>query len=338
MFLTKVKSTIKKYNMLRERDSILVGFSGGPDSVTLLRVLCEIKEEYSLCIHIAHLDHKFRGDESKADRRFCEDLAKDLGIGITCEEIDVPKIAAEKGISSEEAARIERYDFFKRTAEKRGIKKLAVGHNRDDQAETVLMRVLRGAGTLGLGGISPVKNIPSLTIIRPLIEMSRKEIEKFVGENSLEFRHDPSNDDVFFTRNRIRGELIPYLEKNFNSNVKEVLANMAENLRAENEFLEKFSNRKLRGLSRVKKKEILLDIKKLKRQPEAVRKRILRAALREYKGDLRRFTYQHWKEIEKLIDERPGNSIVDLPGGINIIKNKATLTLTSQPGNVRGIV
>src|SRR3989338_6985809 len=115
-FLNKIQSTIKKYNMLEKGEGVVVGVSGGPDSVTLLHILCNLKKEYSLSILVAHLDHKFRGEESRGDRKFCEELAKKYGIEIVSEEIDVPKIAEEKGISPEEAARFERYDFFKRGA------------------------------------------------------------------------------------------------------------------------------------------------------------------------------------------------------------------------------
>jgi len=326
-FLNKIKATIKKYNMLEKNDRILTGVSGGPDSVTLLNVLCELKKEYSLNIIIAHLDHKFRGEESVCDRKFCEDLAKKYNLEIAWEEADVPKIAKEKGISPEEAARFERYDFFKHAAKEKGVEKIAVGHTRDDQAETVLMRILRGAGMKGLGGISPVKDIQGYKIIRPLIEVSRKEVEDFIIENSLKFRKDSSNEKAVFTRNKIRLELIPLLERDFNPNIKEVLANMAENLQIENEFFAKYGKRKFKSMSKIKQGEIFIDLKKFKKQPEAVRKRILRAALEELKGDLRRLTYQHWKEMEELIDNRPINSIVDLPAGITIVKDRANISL-----------
>lgn len=326
-FLNKIKSTIKKHKMLEKNDRVLVGVSGGPDSVTLLHVLCELKKEYSLNILIAHLDHKFRGEESRADRKFCEDLAKKYNLEIVWEEIDVPKIAKEKGISPEEAARLERYDFFKRLAKERGMDKIAVGHTRDDQAETVLMRIIRGAGMKGLGGIRPFKDMYGFKIIRPLIEISRKEVEDFVSEKGLKFRKDSSNEKAIFTRNKIRLELIPFLEKDFNPNIKEVLANMAENLQAEDEFLGKYAKRKFRGASKIGQAEISIDIKKFKKLPEAIKKRILRTAIEELKGDLRRLTYQHWKEIEELINNRPVNSIVDLPAGISITKNKTSVTL-----------
>jgi len=327
IFLDKINSTIKKYNMLEKRDLVLVGVSGGPDSVALLHILYELKKEYSLNILIAHLDHKFRGEESRADRRFCEDLAEKYKLEILWEEIDVPKITKEKGISPEEAARFERYDFFKRICGQRGMNKIAVGHTRDDQAETVLMRIIRGAGMAGLGGISPVKEMQGFKIIRPLIEVSRREIESFILESALKFRKDSSNEKTIFTRNKIRLELIPLLEKEFNPNIKEVLANMAENLQIENDFLSKYAKRKFKSSSKIKQGQIAIGIKKFKEFPDAVRKRVLRAALEELKGDLRRLTYQHWKEMEELINERPVNSVVDLPAGINVIKEKASIIL-----------
>ena len=328
--IDKVKTTVKKHAMLQKRDKILVGLSGGADSVVLLEVLLMLKNEYSLDIHIAHLDHKFRGEESAEDRRFCESLAKKRKLDIICEEIDVPRISKEKGISSEEAARFERYDFFRRVCRKKNIKKVAVAHTKDDQAETVLMRLVRGSGMAGLGGMFPIRDMEGITVIRPLIEISRPQIEDFIKENGLQFRHDSSNDEIVFTRNRTRRELIPYLEKNFNPNIKEVLVNMAENLRSENEFLEKFAKRKFKSTSKIKGGEITIDIKKLKKQPEAIRKRVLRSTLECLKGNLRTFTYQHWKEMEELIDKRPGNSIVDLPGGIDIVKGKNTLTIRKE--------
>lgn len=328
IIIKKVKSTINKYNMLQEHDRILVGLSGGPDSVVLLHALISLTQDYRLKLYIAHMDHMFRGDESRKDREFCEGLAASLSLPVFCEERDIPKIAREKGMSPEEAARFERYDFFFRLARKNSINKIAVGHTKDDQAETILMRLMRGSGISGLSGIRPVKEMGGTTVIRPLIDIRRKEIEDFIKERGLECRHDSSNDEIIFTRNRVRHELIPYLEDKFNPNIKEVLVNMAENLRAENEFLEKFSNRKFKIMSRKNGSgAVLIDSGKFKKQPGAIKKRILRKALKELKGDLRRFTYQHWKEMEELIASRPVNSVVDLPGGIDVRKDKAAIVL-----------
>lgn len=330
MIIEKIKATIKKYNMLEKGDKVLVGFSGGKDSMTLVHILNSLKKEFNLKIYLAHVNHKFRGKESDADTRFCKNIAERFKLGIVCERIDVPKVVKEKGLSAEEAARQKRYGFFAKVCKKKGIKKIAVGHNKDDQAETVLLRLLRGAGITGLGGMSPVKEMKGITIIRPLIEISRKEIEDFIEANRLGFRHDSSNDKTVFTRNRIRKELIPYLEKNFNPNIKELLFNMAENLREENNFIEGLAKKNFKSTAKVKKRSVYISMKKFKALPEAMKKRVLRSALQSVKGNLRRFTYQHWKEIEKLIEERPVNSIVDLPGGIDVVKNKKGLTIDIQ--------
>jgi tRNA(Ile)-lysidine synthase len=326
--IRKVKSTVNKYRMLDKHSSVLAGLSGGPDSVALLYSLVSLKNEYRLNIYIAHMDHMFRGEESRQDRKFCECLAHSLGLPIFCEERDIPAISKKKGISPEEAARFERYDFFFRVMRKMRADKIAVGHTSDDQAETVLMRIMRGSGVSGLRGISPVKEINGAVIIRPLIEITRREIECFLKERAIECRHDSSNDKVIFTRNRVRHELIPYLEDKFNPNIKEVLVNMAENLREEDDFLDRFSGRKFKIMSgKNSSGEIFIDMRKFKKQPAAVKKRILRKALKELKGDLRRFTYQHWREVEDLISARPVTSIVDLPGGIDIRKEKDRLVL-----------
>ncbi len=332
MLIEKVKFTIERYNMLKRHDRVLVGLSGGPDSVTLLHMLLGLKEDYSLSIYIGHVDHMIRAKESADDKEFCEGLARRSGLEIFCESVDVRQIAKDRTISLEEAARLERYDFFKRVARSKGINKVAVGHTADDQAETVLMRLIRGSGATGLGGMSPVKVMNGLTIIRPLIEVPRREIENFIKEKNLFFRHDSSNDEIDFTRNRIRHELIPYLEDKFNPNVKEVLVNMAENLRCENEFLEKLARRKLKGIvKKNKSRDTILDIKKFKKQPEAIQKRICRAAIEQIRGNLRRLTYQHWREVKELVDNRPSNSIVDLPGGVNVVKNKDRIVFQAGP-------
>lgn len=322
----KIRNTIRKYRMLDKHDSVLVGLSGGADSVVLLHALVHIGQDYNLKIYIAHIDHMFRGEESKGDMKFCLDMAESMGLTAFCEEKNIPRIAKEKGISSEEAARIERYEFFFRVARENSINKIAVGHTIDDQAETVLMRMIRGSGMSGLRGMDPVKEMKGMTVIRPLIGVTRREIEDFIREQGVKYRHDSSNEEVVFTRNKVRHELIPYLEDRFNPNIKEVLVNMAENLRAEDDFLDKFSSRKFKIMSKKNRSgDISVDMGKFKKQPAAIRKRIVRSALRELKGDLRRFTYQHWKEIEELLGARPVNSIVDLPGGIDIKKEKGVI-------------
>jgi tRNA(Ile)-lysidine synthase len=317
-----VKSVIVRYGMLRKGDKVLVGLSGGPDSVTLLHILHRLKAEYELCLFAAHLDHKFRGRESREDRIFCEEMGAKMGVPVYAGEADVPNMVRNTGLSAEEAARRARYRFFQDTASREGIQVLAVGHNRDDQAETVLMRLIRGAGFSGLSAIRPVSSAGTLKVIRPLIESSRSEIEYFIKNRGIPFRKDSSNDKLIYTRNKLRHELIPYIEKNFNPSVKEVLAGTAEIIREEDDFIKRYARRKFNAVVKDRNDFLTVDLKRLKKEHIAIRKRIIRMALCEAKGDLRRFTYRHWRELKELMESRPTGSVVDLPCGIDAVKKK----------------
>lgn len=323
--IRKVKDTINKYRMIQRGDRILVGVSGGPDSVTLLYVLNTLSKELDFIINIGHLDHMFRGEESKQDRVFVEALAKKLKLPFAYDEINVPHIIKEQDISPEEAARMARYKFFKKIASQNNLNKVAVAHTRDDQAETVLMRLLKGAGVLGLTGIPPYKELNGLIIIRPFIEVWRSEVEEFIKVQKLTFRQDSSNRETVYLRNRIRQNLIPYLEKEFNPNIKEILINLAENLRVEADFLERVGERKFRSTSTFKDQKVHIDLRRFLSQHEALQRRIMRSAIKTLKGDLRKISFQHWKEIEELIKIRPSGSIVDLPSGISILKKKGEI-------------
>ncbi|MCM8795588.1 MAG: tRNA lysidine(34) synthetase TilS, partial [Candidatus Omnitrophica bacterium] len=190
MILEKVRKTIKRYQLIAKNNKILVAVSGGPDSVALLYLLKTLAPELKLKLHIAHLDHSLRRDSYK-DREFVEHLAKRLNIPITCGKVDIKKLV-QKG-SLEEVARKARLEFFFKVAKKIKADKIAVGHNRDDQAETVLMRILRGSGLYGLAGILPKRKISGYEIIRPLIEVRRKEVESFLRRKKIKPCIDISN-------------------------------------------------------------------------------------------------------------------------------------------------
>lgn len=211
--IAKIKKTISTYNMLSKGDRVLVALSGGPDSVCLLYVLREL----GLKLYIAHLNHGLRGKESDTDQRFCEDLGRRLGIPVYTKKVKIKK--------NEETGRNARYKFLEETSRRIGATKIALGHNADDQAETVLMRLLRGAGTRGLSGIPPVRGI----IIRPLINVWREEILDYLKKKDIAYRIDSTNLGTDYFRNRIRHELIPYLSK-YNPNIKNILRNTGRNM------------------------------------------------------------------------------------------------------------
>lgn len=233
MLSTKVKATVRRFKMLDAGDRVLVAVSGGPDSVCLLSVLHELSEDMDLTLHVAHLDHMFRGKESAGDALFVADLAGRLGVPATLERIDVPAFCRERGLSSQAGAREARYAFLSRVAEEVGAGRIATAHTASDQAETFLMRLMRGAGVSGLSAIPPKRD----NIIRPLIESTREDVLAYLNSRGLPFASDSSNVKPLYTRNRIRLEALPVL-KRFNPRIIETLAAEAALLRDENEAVE----------------------------------------------------------------------------------------------------
>lgn len=307
--------------MLQKGDSLLLAISGGPDSLSMFYIFKELKNEYKLNLGIAHFHHGIR-EEADEDLEFVRRLADEGKFPFYWAKEDIPKIASEKGLSLEEAAREERYKFLVNVAKSNNYNKIAVGHNKDDQIETFLHRLIRGAGLKGLTGIPPLGEREGIVIIRPLIECSREEIESYIKVLGVKPRIDRSNFDLGFTRNKIRHQLIPYLMKEFNPNVKEVLFNTVENISLAYSFVEEQT---WEGFKRCMKKGpscVMIKRKRFRRIHPYLKRELIRRAIEEVKGDLRRFEYAHWKEIEELIYNRPEGSIVDLPKGISIKKEK----------------
>jgi len=316
MILDKVKETIRKYNLISQGDTVLVGVSGGPDSVTLLYLLKSLSVSLELKLRIAHLNHMLRKDSSR-DAEFVRLLGLKLGIPVTIGKIDIKKISP-KG-SLEENARNARLEFLFKTAQKMRSKKIALAHNLDDQAETVLMRILRGTGLYGLSGILPKRRFGGFEIIRPLIRVQRKEVESFLKRNKIDVRIDKTNGKDIFLRNKLRNRLIPLLEKEYNPKIKGALSNMSEVISLDYDYLNQSALRKVKG----KKGEIkLADYAKFH---PAIQRLVLRLTISELQGSIRRITLTHINEIEDLIANRPVNSVVDLPKGISVVKKKSTI-------------
>jgi tRNA(Ile)-lysidine synthase len=220
--LAKVQSSLKK---LRKTDEpLLVGVSGGADSVALLHALVELGYRP----HVCHLNHRWRGAASDGDAKFVRALAGRLELPVT-----IAILSRLKTAPTEDSARRARFAFFERVAKKTGIGTLVLAHTADDQAETFLMRLLRGAGTTGLSGIWPERRIGKLRVLRPMLNVSRKEVLKYIAARKLKFREDASNADRRFLRNRIRHELLPLLERDYNPGIRDVLRRTAEIFRAE---------------------------------------------------------------------------------------------------------
>ena len=227
MLEKEVLTTIKKYNMINKGDKVVIGVSGGPDSITLLNVLNKFKEKLNIKIYVAHINHSIR-KEADEETEYVREFCKKIGVEFFCKKIDVESEAKKLKIGTEEAGRNIRYAFFEEVAEKVGANKIATAHNSNDNAETVLMNIIRGTSISGLKGIEKMRDNK---FIRPLIETTRATIEEYCRIEKLSPRYDKSNKENIYTRNKIRNLLIPYIQKEFNPNIIEGinrLSNIAE--------------------------------------------------------------------------------------------------------------
>lgn len=314
-----VIETIQKHQMIHPGEKVIAAVSGGPDSMVLLYLLHDLREELQCNLHVAHLNHMFRNEESDADADYVLKHAEKLGIPITLETIDVKKLidTIMPKESLESGARRVRYDFYERVLETVQGDKVALGHNSDDQAETVMMRLLRGAGALGLAGIPPVRG----RFIRPLIEISRKEIDEYLREKQITPRYDSSNLDTVYARNKIRLDLLPLLEKEYSSNIKQILQQTGELLRTEDEFLANLAQEAFAECVSFNSTTIIVNIAKFREYHLALQRRVSRLIVREMLGDLWRFDYNHIREILEIVVNGTTGSVIDLPRGISVEKS-----------------
>lgn len=319
--LQKVRETVTRHNMLERGDKVLVGVSAGPDSVCLLHVLKELKEEYGLSLYIAHLHHGFRGSEADEDVRFVQDMGESLGIPVHIEYADIPSYIKRAGLSKQAGAREVRYRFFYRVADEAGADRIALGHTADDQAETFLMRLLRGSGGPGLSGIPPVRE----RIIRPLIDIYREEIRQFLSERGIRYRIDSSNLSPVYLRNKIRLELIPYLSKEFNPNIMDTLLRNLKILRDEEIFLDENVRKIYPGmLVSASKESVTFDAWKYASLALPIRRRMLRHAIESIAGEgAVALSFRHIEDSLSLLDgDREGE--VHLPCGLIVKRDRET--------------
>ncbi|MHB8843631.1 MAG: tRNA lysidine(34) synthetase TilS [Nitrospirota bacterium] len=274
MLPAKVKETLHKHRMLSPGDRVVVAVSGGPDSVCLLRALMALAPDRGLSLHIAHLDHRFRGPESAAEARFVERLARDLGVPATIDSRDVPAYCAERGLSAQAGAREVRYAFLREVAQAEHAARIALGHTANDQAETLLMRLIRGAGTAGLSAIPPTRE----DIIRPLITATRDEVLEYLNALKQDFVTDPSNEKPLYTRNRIRRDVLPLLA-GFNPRIVETLAAEADMLRDEDAALETMLDDAMARTVRLENGRVRILREAFNGLLPALRRRVLRQAL-----------------------------------------------------------
>ena len=300
----KILQTIKKYNLIKNGDSIVIGVSGGPDSICLLHVLNELKNKLNFKIHVAHINHMIReeaDEETEYVKKFCENL----GIECYIKRIDVVKIANNLKRGTEETGRQIRYEFFNEVLEKTTSNKIATAHNSNDKVETILMNILRGSGIPGLKGIEAIRDNK---YIRPLIETSREEIEQYCIDNNLNPKIDKSNNENVYTRNKVRNVVIPYIKQEFNPNILKTINRLSEVSTEENEYLTKVTAETFNKLYIESNIEgITLDLKQFNNLELVIKRRLILYTINELLGTTEGIEKVNIDDIIKLCNNNIGN-------------------------------
>jgi len=301
--------------MIKMRQKILVAVSGGVDSVALLHMLNKWQSKIGITLCAAHLDHMFRGDESQADAAFVQEICAKWGIPCVVEAIDVPKHMEKYKLSAQAAAREVRYSFLERSAENFGADLIALAHHADDQAETVLMNLIRGSGMKGISGIDPIRN---KRYLRPLIKARRKEIERYCDHYKIEYREDSSNKKPIYLRNKIRMHLIPFLESKYNPRIVDVLCRLADISRLEDDYLLMEAQKTLNSLvCNSSSLAITLNREGFQRIHTAIKRRVVRLAWERLTGK-QGLSFERIDQVLKHIDSIEPKSI-EMPFAVECI-------------------
>lgn len=310
--LKKVCETLSKYHMLCSGDRVITALSGGPDSVFLIHALNKLKKNLNISLFAFHLNHGLRGEEADRDMEFCKNLCERLKIPIQTAKRDAASFAREKGLSVEEAGHHLRYSIYRDMLTFFKADKIATGHTFDDQAETVLMRLLSGAGKKGLAGIAPVRED---CIIRPLIEVRKREILDFLERSGIEYKTDLTNLDESMMRNRIRKILIPLLKEKFNPQIEENLCRIATIFQEELTYLDETSDSLLNRFAKINGNRGVLNIEETLSLSPFIAKYLIRRFISDFSGSLRDISWEHTNNLYELLENRSGSSVI-LPGGL----------------------
>ena len=324
----KVLETIKKYNLIEDGDKVVVAVSGGPDSITMLDILNEIKNEKIIDfeISVAHINHMIR-KEAKLDELYVKNYCEEKNIDFYSKSIDVLKLANNNKTGTEEMGRIVRYKFFDEVLEKTGSNKVSIAHNKNDKAETMIMNILRGSGISGLKGIEPKRG----KYIRPLIECERYEIENYCKEKNLNPRIDKTNFDNTYTRNKIRNIVIPYIKQEFNPNIINTLSRLSELVVEEDDYIENKVKKAYETLLiKEDKKEIILDLKKFNEEEKVIKSRIVLYTITRLLGNCQGIGKVHIEDIIKLCSNNIGNKFLTPNKNIKILVKNHKIYFLSE--------
>ena len=309
----KVLDTVEKHRLIIKDDNIILGLSGGPDSMALLHILIAIKQKIDFKLILAHINHGVRGEDALKDEMFVKEVAKELELPYFSTRVDMVGLAKEEGISPEEAGRKLRYGFFREIIKREGHGKIAVAHNKKDQAETLLMRIMRGTGIDGLKGM----DFQTDDIIRPILDIDRWEIEEYIKDKAIDTVLDKTNLETIYTRNRVRLELMPYIEDNFNPNIVDTLFRLSENASLDSKFLEEFTDdRYLTIIRKNDQNSITIDGDRFNQEDIAIKRRLLRKAILELTSSLQGIEDVHIGNIIELFQKRETGKMINLPSSL----------------------
>ncbi len=306
----EVLETIKKYNLIENGDKLVLGVSGGPDSISMLNVLKEINDDKNIDLKfemvVAHINHNIR-EEAKEDEEYVRKYCDKNKIKFFVKSIDVEKIANNSKIGLEEAGRKVRYEFFDEVLEKTKSNKIAIAHNKNDKIETIILNILRGSGLLGLKGIEPKRG----KYVRPLIEIKRETIEKYCKEENLNPRIDKTNFDNIYNRNKVRNVVIPYIKEEFNPNIVETLNRLSSLVVEEDEYMQIQTKKAYKDiLLKEENEEIVLDLKKFNNYEKVIKSRLVLYTVTKLFNTTKGIEKIHIEDILKLCKNNIGNKFL----------------------------
>ena len=330
--IEKVLNTINKYNLIHKKDKIVIGVSGGPDSICLLHILNGLKESLDFEIVVAHVNHMIR-EEAEEETEYVEKMCKTMNIECYTKRINVIGKANNEKIGTEEAGRNARYEFFNEVLNLTNANKIATAHNANDNVETVLMNIFRGTGVSGLKGIEAIREE---RIIRPLIECERIDIEKYCEDNNLNPKIDKTNFENIYTRNKIRNILIPQLKNEFNPNIINAINKLSDIATQEDDFIEKYVNKMIDEKLYVKpddnlvsdlkieksKNYLIIDLKEFNKQEDFLKNRTIIEIIQRVVGSTQGIEKVNVEEIVKLCSKNIGNKYLTPNKNLKVYVNK----------------
>lgn len=331
--LNTVLDTIKKYNLINPKDRVVLGVSGGPDSICLLQVLNELKEKLDFEIVVAHINHMIR-KEADDETRYVEKMCKTMGIKCFVNRVDVVKLAKEDKVGTEEEGRKQRYDFFEKVLRETSSNKIATAHNANDNAETVLMNIFRGTGVSGLKGIVPIRDNK---FIRPLIECERTDVEEYCEKHQLEPKIDKSNFENVYTRNKIRNIVIPKLKEMFNPNIISAINKLSNISSQEEDFIQKHVENIIDDKLHIKANaQVLTDLKLDARQSfyvinlkefnkldDFIKGRVVIEIIQKVVGSIQGIEKVNVEEIINLCSKNIGNKFLTPNKSLKVYVNRS---------------